>query len=146
MVYTMKREILMMFKNMNEKLFDALPTMIMDEEMDKEGLLEQHISGPGPYNRKETKVDGETFVDGMRVASKEKIWYPSDDALALESTCKWSTKEKAKDLLKKEKEECKYFVGIGEMGTVELHDAPTMSLTVIWDRDEHLLARPMDGS
>merc|ERR1719188_944339 len=33
MVHTMKREILGMFRQMNERLFDALPTMLMDEEL-----------------------------------------------------------------------------------------------------------------
>merc|ERR1719440_2078279 len=58
MTYRMKKEILQKFQEMNERLFDALPSMIHDEmieeELGGEYNFEDHL--PKPYDPKSLEV------------------------------------------------------------------------------------------
>jgi len=76
MTFVMKKRLLSMYQRMNERLFDALPTLLMDEDLTKNGLLDDHIAGPPPFDRQEVVLDGQTFVDGMRVISNIEIKDP----------------------------------------------------------------------
>lgn len=70
MHYTMKRRILQMFAFMNERLFDALPAMIMDELVLSQS---QYVSFPAPVNPRSLTINGVMFVDGMRVQALTEI-------------------------------------------------------------------------
>jgi len=72
MAYTMKREILKMTVAMNERLFDAIPSLLMDEELDKTNLQEslaEIMDSPEPQEHKSG------LVEGMRVSSVAKTLY-----------------------------------------------------------------------
>ncbi|CAK0827001.1 unnamed protein product [Prorocentrum cordatum] len=115
MVYAMKKEILAMFVKMNERLFDALPTMLMDEQLDEQDMLDQHMAGPGPY-APQSAHDG-AFVDGMRVACLGKLKYPpgcEESHFLAEGNCELVVKA-------------------GKMGTVVIVDG---KLHVLWGDDK----------
>lgn len=125
MTYTMKKEIMAKFQEMNEKLFDALPSMIHDE------MLKGNVDGgyafedqlPKPFSRKEITINGKTFIDGMRVTSTV------EDCLAFESTVVGDLKL------------CAFKIGSNsknpDYGIIQIVDG---SLSVVWDKDtEHRL-------
>jgi len=74
MTYTMKKEIMAKFQEMNERLFDSMPSMIndelMEEELDGEFNHEDHL--PKPFAPKEWTDGSRVFVDGMRVQAVKK--------------------------------------------------------------------------
>eukprot|EP00930_Biecheleria_cincta_P070996 TRINITY_DN58554_c0_g1_i1.p1 TRINITY_DN58554_c0_g1~~TRINITY_DN58554_c0_g1_i1.p1 ORF type:complete len:1393 (+),score=272.40 TRINITY_DN58554_c0_g1_i1:131-4309(+) len=68
MTYVMKKEIMAKFQQMNERLFDALPSMINDEMLEAElGEFDFQDHLPKPYKIGSVKVDGQVFIDRMRV-------------------------------------------------------------------------------
>jgi len=73
MTYHMKKQILDMFMRMNENLFDALPSMLQDEEM--EGSTSGEPQYPEPYSVAQLAVNGKTYFDGMRVAAAQDVEY-----------------------------------------------------------------------
>lgn len=82
MTYVMKKQILKMYAEMNKRLFDAMPTMLMDEELAKQGVLDAAVAGPQPYDPQEVTESGITLVEGMRVRSTQELQF---------GDCSWCT-------------------------------------------------------
>jgi len=119
MTYVMKREFLLMYADMNKALFDALPSMIQDEDLLDAGLLAADTAGPLPYNPQSITVDGVNMIDGMRVRSKVQIKDPSD------CTTSWISSMFSDN-------SCRHVVEVGDYGTVVVS---VSGFTVAWDRD-----------
>mmetsp|Transcript_45545 Transcript_45545/g.103193 ORF Transcript_45545/g.103193 Transcript_45545/m.103193 type:complete len:1343 (-) Transcript_45545:175-4203(-) len=121
MTYIMKRQILEMFGSMNTRLFDALPTMLMDEELANQGLLEQHMAGPLPFSPDAILVEGQEYVDGMRVRALTENKRPFDcvDVPLSEVVGK----------------KCDHIAEAGDLGTLEVDPSSAEPLMVIWDTD-----------
>eukprot|EP00928_Gymnodinium_smaydae_P037495 TRINITY_DN26017_c0_g1_i1.p1 TRINITY_DN26017_c0_g1~~TRINITY_DN26017_c0_g1_i1.p1 ORF type:complete len:1397 (+),score=342.16 TRINITY_DN26017_c0_g1_i1:148-4338(+) len=70
MTYTMKKEIMVKFQQMNERLFDSLPSMINDEMMEEDlGRpfdFDEHLPKP-VKDRKSLKFGNKVFVETMKV-------------------------------------------------------------------------------
>jgi len=69
MSYVMKKQILKQFMRMNEQLFEALPSMLSDEELEKKGKLDEAMAGPPKYNVPSATVMNVKYFDGTRVAA-----------------------------------------------------------------------------
>ena len=88
-----KKEIMAKFQQMNEKLFDSLPSMINDEMMEDElgdkFDFADHL--PQPFNPGSLTVGSQTFVDGMRVRSVKEscLTRDSNDKCILQITAAW---------------------------------------------------------
>eukprot|EP00929_Paragymnodinium_shiwhaense_P087962 TRINITY_DN4812_c0_g2_i1.p1 TRINITY_DN4812_c0_g2~~TRINITY_DN4812_c0_g2_i1.p1 ORF type:complete len:1412 (+),score=340.01 TRINITY_DN4812_c0_g2_i1:67-4302(+) len=69
MTYKMKKEIMAKFQEMNERLFDSLPSMINDELLEENSgkPFDLDASLPQPYNRQSKIVNSQKYVDKMRV-------------------------------------------------------------------------------
>ena len=57
-------------------LFDALPTLLMDEGLAKTGLLEAHMAGPPPFDPQSVTFQNTVYTDGMRVRANQKMKDP----------------------------------------------------------------------
>lgn len=118
MTYEVKREILRMFADLNRRLFDALPSLLMDEELTALGLLDAHSNGPPPYDPKSVDASGKTWVDNMRVQAKETFRWP-------DGCVDWT-------LGGLRGERCEYKVDEGDFGFVNVSNG----LAVHWDKDK----------
>eukprot|EP00929_Paragymnodinium_shiwhaense_P053912 TRINITY_DN27026_c0_g1_i2.p1 TRINITY_DN27026_c0_g1~~TRINITY_DN27026_c0_g1_i2.p1 ORF type:complete len:1181 (+),score=375.14 TRINITY_DN27026_c0_g1_i2:344-3886(+) len=78
MTYHMKHEILKMFMRMNEQLFDALPSMLQDEQLDAEGV-DVSDTYPKPFEVASVELDGQPLYDGQRVAASKDLSYEKPD-------------------------------------------------------------------
>jgi len=119
----MKKQILKMFQSMNEDLFDALPSMLLDEQLFEDGKLDEALAGPQPYVIASTDVGGETFYDGMRVAALSAIEYEKDG-------CNF-----AQNLVGS----CKITISEGKAGTLAITQGG--NLRVSWESDSEGKAR-----
>lgn len=63
MSYLMKKQLLELYVKMNEDLYNALPSMVQDDQLEEEGFEDQ------PFNIESLEKDGITYYDHMRVAS-----------------------------------------------------------------------------
>merc|ERR1719271_1058001 len=73
---------------MNERLFDALPSMIHDEMISEEKKGDYNFEDllPKPFKPQSLKVGGTTFVDGMRV--RAGAWFCLDcEKIAEDGSC-----------------------------------------------------------
>jgi len=77
MSYVMKKQILKQFMKMNEQLFEALPSMLSDEELAKTGKLAESLAGPPKFNVPSASVGGVKYFDGTRVAATADMKYNS---------------------------------------------------------------------
>merc|ERR1740139_41599 len=57
MAFTMKKQFLTMFQKMNERLFDAIPSLMMDEDFQSKGILGEKLAGPEPLDPQHVKRD-----------------------------------------------------------------------------------------
>merc|ERR1719453_2071674 len=126
MVFTMKKKILKMYSTLNERLFDALPTMVEDEALLEAGLLDNATAGPPMFNP--VIVGG--LIDRMRVQATKKIKDPPDCCEGIVSCALSSNK-------------CTdgHIVNVGDLGTV--HNLPGV-LRVKWDKD--LRGNPLNAA
>lgn len=122
MTYTMKKEILAKFQQMNERLFDSLPSQINDELMQEELGAEEfdfHDHLPVPFDQKALTVTGadgsrKTLVDGMRVRAIHDACLDCAEWDELGTTCR----------------SCAYSVSTESYGRVEVIGD---QLHVYWD-------------
>ena len=66
--YAMKMQILMMLQTMHEVLFDALPSVMQDEELYTNGELDAAIAGEPPLDAKSAEKGDQASYEGTRVA------------------------------------------------------------------------------
>merc|ERR1719171_2240592 len=110
MMYHMKKEILEMYVRMNTELFEALPSMMQDEEQAAAGTLEQAVAPPPPFNVTSVERSGAVYYDGMRVVLLQDLEYSTENC--------WV--------------DCTITIRGGTAGTLAVADG---SLQVLWDAD-----------
>jgi len=122
--FLMKEQVLRAFARMNEDLFDALPSMLEDEQLLEQGALDEAQVGPPPYDVEGLEVDGETFYSGMRVAKLSDARYRTTNCH------RWMPKSM-----------CTITVRHGAAGTLSVTGG---NLTVRWDSDPKGLERAVE--
>eukprot|EP00929_Paragymnodinium_shiwhaense_P043946 TRINITY_DN22552_c0_g1_i1.p1 TRINITY_DN22552_c0_g1~~TRINITY_DN22552_c0_g1_i1.p1 ORF type:complete len:1268 (+),score=274.42 TRINITY_DN22552_c0_g1_i1:112-3915(+) len=117
MTYKIKKELLTMFQKMNENLFDALPSILHDEEMENNDDGTADPRYPPEFKVSSAKVGDTTYYDGMRVISTQDIEGAAKDNPLIPNIIE-------SRLLKK-----------GSLGTI-VNDE-NGNLGVIWDQGSH---------
>lgn len=124
--YIMKKQILKMYQKMNEDLFDALPSMLQDEQMFQDGKLDEVLAGPEPFSIESLEVDGNRFYSGTRVATLADKEYDKAGCSCF-VICS----------------SCKININKFSAGTLVISNG---SLKVVWDSDSDQMARPTTAS
>jgi len=123
--FEMKKQILLMYTKMNEDLYGALPSMLQDEKLFKNGALQQALAGPQPYSVEHVMLGDERYYSGMRVAKIADGQYPKAE-------CHWYQPTAF----------CQITIKHGSAGTIEVKNGVAR---VLWDDDPEEAKRKFEA-
>mmetsp|Transcript_79992 Transcript_79992/g.166333 ORF Transcript_79992/g.166333 Transcript_79992/m.166333 type:complete len:1400 (-) Transcript_79992:60-4259(-) len=130
MTYVMKKEIMQKFQQMNERLFDSLPSIINDEmQAGEDGVFDWEGALDKPYAPAELETDdGRVLVDGMRVGALRKLCLSKDGSKYIEEPVE------KRDLICDENKVNR--IPKDRYGTLEISSEKVLKVT--WDHEDGL--------
>eukprot|EP00931_Biecheleriopsis_adriatica_P043097 TRINITY_DN24635_c0_g1_i1.p1 TRINITY_DN24635_c0_g1~~TRINITY_DN24635_c0_g1_i1.p1 ORF type:complete len:1166 (-),score=251.89 TRINITY_DN24635_c0_g1_i1:139-3345(-) len=139
MVYVIKKKMLMMYAEMSQTLFEALPSIVNDEHLAEQDMLDSAIEGPNPYDPSGVFDNGQYYVDGMRVKALKQVRDPP----GCSESWGWSSLMQKERWISSDTEECLYVAEAGSFGTVRTKKG---NLAILWDDDSSAQPRKAAGN